>query len=241
MKSIVITGNQGGIGKVLQRHLNDCGYKVIGIDVANESDENDIKFDLNNLHSQNSYDQLKDLLNQKIADSCCVALINNAAVQILGKFENLDINDFKKTMSINLEAPLMLSQLLLPELMASNGNIINIGSIHATLTKPGFVSYSTSKAALLGLTKSMAVEIGNKVKINMISPAAINTEMLVDGFKNNKEKLLELDRYHPASKIGHPKDIAKLVEHIIKSDINFLNGSNITLDGGISSRLHDPL
>lgn len=241
MKSIIVTGNHGEIGKEIKKHLNSCGYKVIGIDKDNQENDQNIKFDLDNLQSNKSCIKLKKELFKRISNDDCIALINNAAVQILSNLEDLDISDFRKSMSVNVEAPLILSKMLLPKLKESKGNIINIGSIHINLTKPSYLSYATSKAALLGLTKSMAVEIGNKVKVNMISPAAINTKMLIDGFEGHKKKLLSLKNYHPTLELGTTSEIAKLIECIIKSDINFLNGSNITLDGGISSRLHDPV
>jgi NAD(P)-dependent dehydrogenase (short-subunit alcohol dehydrogenase family) len=119
--------------------------------------------------------------------------------------------------------------------------VINIASIHAGLTKPGFSAYSTSKSGLVGLTRSLAVELGAKVRVNAISPAAIDTPMLRDGFSENLAGLAELERIHPGGIIGTPTEVAELAFFMARNESKFLNGSIVGLDGGISGRLHDPI
>ena len=89
-------------------------------------------------------------------------IINNAAIQILGRVEDLTQEDFSKSMDVNVTAPFLLTKLCLCLMEAGNSSIINIGSIHAHNTKPEFVAYATSKAALDGLTRALAVELGEK-------------------------------------------------------------------------------
>ena len=117
--------------------------------------------------------------------------------------------------------------------------MINISSIHAKLTKPGFSFYASSKAGLSMLTKSLALDYGEKFRINCIEPAAIDTKMLRDGFNDN-DKIEELKGYHPQNKIGNTNEVAKLALKISMSDIEFLHGSCIDMSGAIASRLHDP-
>ena len=108
------------------------------------------------------------------------------------------------------------------------------------VTKPKFISYATTKAGLEGLTRSLAVDIGSAVRVNMISPAAIDTPMLRASFNNNNEAYNELEKFHPTNSIGHADEIALIILSILNRDLSFLNGSIINLDGGIGSRLHDP-
>ena len=90
------------------------------------------------------------------------------------------------------------------------------------------------------LTKSLAIDFGDKFRINCIEPAAINTKMLKDGFKNNISKIEKLATYHPQNKIANPSEVAELAFKISSSEIEFLHGSCIDMSGAISSRLHDP-
>ena len=166
-------------------------------------------------------------------------LINNAALQIVSPIEEILLQDWQRSLNINLTAPFLLSVKLLDELIATQGNIINISSIHAKLTKPNFTAYATSKSGLSGLTKSLAVEIGNKVRVNSISPAAIDTQMLREGFTNIENGLENLSNYHPSKSIGLSTDVVEAALYLANGN-KFVNGMEITLDGAISSRLHDP-
>ena len=74
----------------------------------------------------------------------------------------------------------------------------------------------------------------------MISPAAVKTNMLQEGFKDDLNSTVELQQYHPTNSIGNPNELATLVVSIFKNNLSFLNGACINFDGGISSRLHDP-
>ena len=137
-------------------------------------------------------------------------------------------------------APYIFTSQLASDLEESKGSVINISSVHAKLTKPGFSFYASSKAGLSMLTKSLAIDYGDKFRINCIEPAAIDTRMLRDGFNNDERKINELKGYHPQNRIASPEEIAKLALKITELDVEFLHGSCIDMSGAISSRLHDP-
>ena len=94
--------------------------------------------------------------------------MNNAAVQILAPADAITFDQWRETLDTNLLAPFLLTQALLPELERGRGSVVNVASIHANLTKPGFVAYATSKAALVGLTRSLAVDLGGRVRVNAV-------------------------------------------------------------------------
>jgi NAD(P)-dependent dehydrogenase (short-subunit alcohol dehydrogenase family) len=100
--------------------------------------------------------------------------------------DEIKLEDWNQTMNVNLTGPLMLSQFFLAKLHKSGGSIINIASIHHQLTKKRFIAYATSKSALIGLTKAMSVDLQGWVRVNAISPAAIDTPMLRAGFDNDE-------------------------------------------------------
>lgn len=240
MKSVLITGISGGIGSAISDYFSELGYYVYGIDKNVKYPTSCNKFfqvDLDNLVKSSEY-RLKTLDDiSSIENLNC--LINNAAVQILSSSLLVDLQDWQTTLNVNLTSPLILSQALAEALVKNQGSIINIGSIHAALTKRKFVSYATSKSALIGLTQSMAVDLNGKVRVNSISPAAVETSMLLEGFNFENDKVNKLRDIHPSGDIGRPIDIAKLAFFIADSNIAFLNGADIKIDGGISKVLKD--
>lgn len=243
-ESVVITGAMGGIGRVLCSFFREKGYYVIGVDCHNGDVTTDafILMDIEKAVNDTAYWlEQQELLITYIEGTRLKGLVNNAAYQVIKPFIDLDLTDWLKTFNINLMAPVLFSRLLVPLLEKESATIINISSIHAALTKPQFVCYATSKAALLGLTRSLAVELGSRIKVCAICPAAIDTPMLQAGFEGNPEAFAALCEMHPSHCIGQPEDVAKLAVFLIESPTQFYNGMIINMDGGILFRLHDPL
>lgn len=240
-KFALVTGVLGGIGSEIAKSLKENGYYVYGLDLRDDFDykcDRFIRFNIDEFVSDSSYRiKFTEIFNQLIPK--LDLLVNNAAVQRLGALEDLKIDDWNETLNVNLTGPLLLSKLFLKRLQESNGSIINIGSIHERLTKKAFIAYATSKSALIGLTKALAVDLEGKVRVNAVSPAAIETDMLRDGFKNDENKIKALESLHPVQRIGYPEDVAKLVLFLASENNGFIHGANISLDGGISSVLKD--
>lgn len=240
-KFALVTGVLGGIGSEIAKSLKENGYYVYGLDLRDDFDykcDRFIRFNIDDFVSDSSYRiKFTEIFNQLVPK--LDLLVNNAAVQRLGALEDLKIDDWNETLNVNLTGPLLLSKLFLKRLQESNGSIINIGSIHERLTKKAFIAYATSKSALIGLTKALAVDLEGKVRVNAVSPAAIETDMLRDGFKNDENKIKALESLHPVQRIGYPEDVAKLVLFLASENNGFIHGANISLDGGISSVLKD--
>ena len=241
----LVTGAAGGIGRALVEVFESAGYRVIAVDRSSQP------VDLT-CYAWRQCDLRQLVLDEALASAFFAdvremvhhsglhALINNAAVQILGGVDTLTRDDWHQTLDVNLVAPFLLTQGLLPQLETANGCVVNIGSIHARLTKRDFVAYATSKAALAGMTRAMAVDLGSRIRINAIEPAAVETTMLKTGFENNPDGYKKLIDCHPAGRIGAPEEIARFVLLVTGGDIPFLHGACISLDGGIGATLHDP-
>lgn len=245
---ILVTGCSGGIGSAIVEDLIHAGWRVLGIDISDppqslRQDESFIfiRYDLQSIGScHQDIQTLFELVEDALQESGLYALINNAALQELKCFEELDLSDWHRTFGVNLFAPIQLSRVFLNLLAKSNGTIINISSVHSSLTKPHFSAYSTSKAALSSLTRSLAVELGDRIRVNAIEPAAISTSMLEAGFIGQHQKRLLLESYHPSKCIGEPSEISRTILFLLDHQNKFLNGCIIELTGGIHARLHDP-
>ncbi|MGY0797598.1 SDR family NAD(P)-dependent oxidoreductase [Lysobacter sp. A286] len=245
MGCVIVTGAAGGIGQALVRAFTDAGRLVIATDivpqVAGLVCGHYIACDLARTVTDPGYAAQTFAGIRAVLDSRPLeVLVNNAAVQVLGPLESLDLDTWRHTLDVNLLAPFLWAQAFLPELEAERGCVLNISSIHAHLTKPGFVAYATSKAALSGMTRAMAVELGGRVRVNAIEPAAIATRMLREGFVDNLEGLAQLESCHPAGRIGTPDEVATLAVMIANRALGFMHGACVRLDGGIGSVLHDP-
>jgi NAD(P)-dependent dehydrogenase (short-subunit alcohol dehydrogenase family) len=241
----LITGAAGGIGQALVETFSADGYQVIATDRVPQPTglpcTHYLQADLAQTVSDEAYAntvfaQIKTWLGQDGLH----ALINNAAVQILGGVDSLSRQDWQMTLNVNLVAPFVWVQALLPELEQHHGSVVNISSIHAKLTKKNFVAYATSKAALSGMTRAMAVDVGSRIRVNAIEPAAIETEMLKNGFIGDTSGFKRLAEHHPTKSIGKTHEVSLLTLFVTKEKCLFLHGSCISLDGAISSLLHDP-
>lgn len=251
-KIAIITGSSGGIGKALVNTYLEDNYTVIGLDRASfindaalPAAKNFIMLDADLLLFSKNLSYREGLLNK--VKGClpekydALVIINNAAEQILKPIADINWMDWEISLAVNSAAPFFLTQGLVKELSASRGHVVNISSIHAKLTKPNFTCYAVSKAAVEGVTRSLAIELSPLgISVNALAPAAIATEMLRAGFVNNPEKLQELEAYHPSQSIGKPSDVAHFIKSITDHRSGFLSGSVLKFDGGISNRLHDP-
>ena len=241
-RTTLITGAGGGIGRALCAEFKGDGYIVIATDVIRDDTvdcDHFVEADLKKLcHDEAAIQDFKRQL--RLPDCGLSVLVNNAAVQVLNATESISIQDWRDTLDVNLLAPFLLAQTLLVELEKKSGSVINIGSVHAMATKPGFVCYATSKAALNGLGRALAVDLGNRVRVNTINPAAVATPMLLDGFKGQDEQYELLASMHPLGRIAEPAEIAKVALFLASDLAAFMTGASVNADGGILSRLYDP-
>ncbi len=245
--AVLITGCNGGIGQSLCKLFMHSGYWVIGSDIheyAKINCDHYIQCDLlvlaeNEDERQRFSGDIDNVL--KTGQRNLYGLVNNAAYQVVKPLGALSTTEFYASQQINVTAPFILAKSFESQLRHTEGSIVNIGSIHARLTKAGFLCYSTSKASLAGLTRALALEFSADVTVNTILPAATKTDMLLAGFESDPEKYAQLAAYHPLGRIAEPDEIARLALFLCSENARFITGAEIAVDGGIGGRLHDPV
>lgn len=240
----LVTGAAGSIGNAIIEELRGKNNLVLGVDLKAPNVKADywLETDLEKLTTTNGIHEFSSQLSTLLAGQAISGIVNNAAVQVVDCFEDLSVEKFTGSMNINCVAAYGIVKACAPFMVTSEPLpvVVNIGSIHARLTKPGFVAYATSKAALEGLTRALAVECGEYMRVCAISPAAIETEMLQAGFSDAPELLTSLADCHPTRKLGMSLEVAKIAALLLASDLPFSNGGVWDLTGGIAGRLHDP-
>jgi NAD(P)-dependent dehydrogenase (short-subunit alcohol dehydrogenase family) len=244
---VVVTGSTGGIGSAICERLVAEGRVIVGIDRASREPGPGYRHVLCELSSLATDTSARrrltadlDRARSALSAGPLIGLVNNAAEQIVKPALDLDVAEFRRSMDVNVLAPLVLAQMLHAELAAAGGVIVNVSSVHARLTKAGFCAYSTSKAALSGLSRALAVEWGRQVRIVTLELAAVGTPMLEAGFAGRPEARARLDEAHPSGVIGTPVQVADWVFQCLSARSAFVNGAVLQIDGGVSGRLHDP-
>ena len=163
-------------------------------------------------------------------------LINNAGIRYRKAVKDLEIDEYKRVCEVNLFAPINLTNLILPYMVANgSGRVINISSILSTNSLPELSAYTVSKAGLDGFTRSIAVEYGNTgITCNSILPGFCKTSYFENFSKNKSLYNMTLEKT-PANKWGEASEINGLCELLLADQGNFINGSSIPIDGGWSA------
>jgi len=232
-KNAIITGCAKGIGREIALELARTGYDVIGTYNTSIIEINDLKTRIENI-GVNFYTYKIDLLNEDEIDGFCNnikkefknidILINNAALSLDNNFIDKTSNEFKDVLMVNLVSPFLLIQKLYN--IMDNGVVINISSTDGINTYSKLnMDYSASKAGLINLTRSLALELEN-IRIYAICPNWVNTESIRDMDSDYLKE--ELKRIGQKDLID-PKDVAKNVIRLIESKLK--SGSIVVMEG----------
>jgi dehydrogenase/reductase SDR family protein 4 len=241
-KVAIITGSSKGIGKAIAKGLAENGAQVVISSRSQEACDGVVtEFKKEGLNAigiachVGKEDQRNQLISKTIKTFGRIdILVNNAAINpVYSPIEEVDSVIFDKIMDINVKAPWALSNLVLPHLQANkNGSIINIASVEALTPGYGLGIYSTSKAAILMLTKNQAKEWGvHGIKVNAICPGLIKTKFSAALWQNEK-MLNKLEKSIPSGRMGMPEEIVGLACLLASDAGNYMTGGVYTADGG---------
>ncbi len=236
-KVILVTGASRGIGNNIARNLAKeniviANYNKSEIEakkLKKDLEEKNINIDIvkaNVCNRKQVQEMIKQILNKY---GHIDILINNAGISQYKLFTDITDNDWEEIMNINLNANFIVTQEVVKNMIHNKkGLIVNISSIWGITGAAMEVAYSTSKAGIIGLTKSLAKELGpSNIRVNAIAPGIINTEM---NSKFSKEEINNIKEEIPLEKIGEPEEITKCIEWLIKD--NYTTGQIISINGG---------
>lgn len=246
IKTVLVTGAAGGIGRATVDLFAEKGWHVIGVDRNPYTD-----FPQNGLFIRSDISRPEDM--QAIFEQAHAftdtldALVNNAAMQIAKPLVDTTVEEWDAVMAANLRSVFLGVKLAHPLLKARGGAaVVNVSSVHAIQTSANIAAYAASKGGLLALTRAMAIEFApDNIRANAILPGAVDTPMLRAGLgrghlggENVQDRLDNLARKTVNGRVGQPAEIASAIYFLADNQqSSFMTGQALVIDGGATARL----
>ena len=248
----IVTGGANGIGEGISRRFAAEGAHVVIVDTAADAGQ-DLAAELAGAGGSSVFVEA-DVSDEPAVDRAVEqalrftgkidCLVNNAGILRFTPWPNLSRADWDRIVDVNLTGTMLFSRSVIPHMMArSGGSIINMSSIHATLTGAAVAAYAATKGAVITFTRSMAIELGPAgIRVNAILPGYIDTplfrsdaERVTDG--RPQEFIESLEKRIPLRRVGTPADIAGAALFLASSDAAYVNGCSLAVDAGTAVQL----
>ena len=236
-KNIILTGATGGIGNSIIKKLNELEVNILATGTKIEKLEK-LKKDFNNVkilkfdisQSDKIETFIENATNEFEGRLDCI--INNAGITNDNLAIRMNLDEWKKVIDVNLTSTFLMSKFAIKKMLKNKkGKIINITSVVGHTGNLGQANYTASKAGIVAMSKSLAIEYAKKnININCISPGFIKTAMT----DNIEEKFKELIISKiPSARLGDPKDIANAVIFLASNHSDYINGETLHVNGGM--------
>ena len=236
MKVALITGGSRGIGRAMVELFSESGYSVAftyksSHEAAAELSERTGALAIN-ADSSNPADVERAVKTVEEKLGNVDILINNAAVSSFSLFTDLTLEAWRASFSTNVDGAFLYSKLTLPSMIRNHsGRIINISSMWGQVGSSCEVHYSATKAALIGMTKALAMEVGpSGITVNCIAPGVIDTDM---NAALSEDDMAALKDETPLMRIGTPREVAAAALFLAGDDAAFITGAVINVNGGL--------
>ena len=236
-KNIIITGASGGIGNSIVEKLNDSGANILASGTRVEKLEElkskfkDIKILKFDISKSEDIEKFIENATAELGGSLdCI--VNNAGITKDNLAIRMSFDEWKKVIDINLTSTFLLSKFSIKKMLKNkSGKIINITSVVGHTGNLGQANYTASKAGLIAMSKSLALEYAKKnININCISPGFIKSAMTDKIDEKYKESIISKI---PSARLGEPADIANAVLFLASKQSNYINGETIHVNGGM--------
>ena len=236
-KNIIVTGASGGIGNSIVKKLNKAGANILAsgtrIEKLEELKKNFenikiLKFDIS--QSDKIAEFIENATNE--LGGSLDGLVNNAGITQDNLAIRMSLEEWQKVININLTSTFLMSKFAIKKMLKSkSGKIVNITSVVGHTGNLGQANYTASKAAIVAMSKSLAIEYAKKnININCISPGFIKTAMTDNIDEKFKEVIVSKI---PSARLGEPDDIANAVLFLSSDQSNYINGETIHVNGGM--------
>ena len=236
-KNVIVTGASGGIGNSIVETLSICGANIVASG-TNEEKLEKLKSKFDNVKILKFDISLTDKIETFIEDATNLlggsldCIVNNAGITQDNLGIRMNIMEWKKVIDVNLTSTFLMSKFSIKKMLKNkSGKVINITSIVGHTGNLGQANYTASKAGIVAMSKSLAIEYAKKnININCISPGFIKTAM-TDKI-DEKFKDLIISKI-PSARLGEPKDIANAVLFLASDQSDYINGETLHVNGGM--------
>ena len=236
-KKIIVTGASGGIGNSIIKNLYENGAKILASGTriekldnlkSNFSNIKILKFDIS--QSEKIEEFIENASNELGGNLDC--LINNAGITQDNLAIRMSLDEWKKVIDINLTSTFLLSKFAIKKMLKNkSGKIINITSVVGHTGNLGQANYTASKAGIIAMSKSLAIEYAKKnINVNCISPGFIKTAMTEKIDEKFKDIIVSKI---PSGRLGEPDDVANAVLFLASNQSNYINGETLHVNGGM--------
>lgn len=240
-KNILLTGANRGIGRSILEKLAEHGANVWA---CSRSYHEEFETDIRNLEKKycvrivpvyfdlTKEEEMKAAIKQIVQKKHTIdALINNAGMAFGGSLYMTGMKQLKEVFEVNYFAAIQLTQYVSKYMIRQkHGIVVNMASVGGIESKPGYLAYGSSKAALIWATKCLANELAPyHIRVNAIAPGLVNTEM---GFYKSEKELSETIQRTPQRRMAEPEEIAEAVLYLVSEQSAFITGHTLVIDGG---------
>ena len=236
-KNIIVTGATGGIGNSIVKKLNELGANLLATGTKNEKlDElkknfkniKTLKFDISQSDTIETFIENAS----KELDGNLDCIINNAGITQDNLAIRMNLDEWKKVIDINLTSTFLMCKFAIKKMLKNKkGKIINITSVVGHTGNLGQSNYTASKAGIIAMSKSLAIEYAKKnININCVSPGFIKTAMTEKIDEKYKESIISKI---PCARLGEPDDIANAVLFLASNQSDYINGETLHVNGGM--------
>ena len=236
-KNIIVTGASGGIGNSIVEKLYKVEANILATGTKVEKlDSLKSKFDKIKIlqFDISKHDKIEDFINDatNLLGGNLDCIINNAGITKDNLSIRMSMEEWSKVIDINLTSTFLMSKFAIKKMLKNkSGKIINITSVVGHTGNVGQANYTASKAGIVAMSKSLAIEYAKKnININCISPGFISTSMTDKIDEKFKESIIEKI---PASRLGKPEDIANAVVFLASSISDYITGETLHVNGGM--------
>ena len=241
-KIVVITGAAQGIGAAAMELFLEKGACVACLDIA-PAKEGDAENCLYVECDVSKADQVERAFRQVLDQFGRIdVLVNNAAVQTYGTVEETSEEDWDRVLAVNVKGAFLCAKQALPSMTAQrNGVIVNVSSVQAVMSEEYVAAYATSKAAMLGLTRSIAVDYAPyNVRSSAVCPGSVGTPLLqwaADQSGDPEAMMDEIRGMHLLNRVAEPSEIAHLIAYLASDEASFITGQAFRIDGGLGIKI----